>query len=76
MTGSFCSNSQLNNVKTALLIQTNKQTNKQIKQQQQQQQTQVPIEWQTDSRIGARSIMGSFGGAIACAKIFSLTQEQ
>ena len=31
-------------------------------------------EWQTGAKMGARSIMGSFGGAIARAKTFSLTQ--
>ena len=31
-------------------------------------------EWQTGAKMGARSIMGSFGGAIARAKAFSLTQ--
>ena len=31
-------------------------------------------EWQTGARMGARSIMGSFGGIIVCTKIFSLTQ--
>ena len=30
--------------------------------------------WQTGERIGSRSIMGSFGGALARAKTFSLTQ--
>ena len=31
-------------------------------------------EWQTGAKMGARSIMGSFGGEIARAKSFSLTQ--
>ena len=31
-------------------------------------------EWQTGVRMGSRSIMGSFGGAFARAKTFSLTQ--
>ena len=31
-------------------------------------------EWQTGAKMGVCSIMGSFGGAIACAKTFSLTQ--
>ena len=31
-------------------------------------------EWQTGTRMGSRSIMGSFGGAFARAKTFSLTQ--
>ena len=31
-------------------------------------------EWQTGARMGSRSIMGSFGGAFARAKTFSLTQ--
>ena len=33
-------------------------------------------EWQTGAKMGARSIMGSFGGAIARAKTFSLTQAK
>ena len=33
-------------------------------------------EWQTGAKMGTRSIMGSFGGAIARAKTFSLTQAK
>ena len=31
-------------------------------------------EWHTRARMGARLIMGSFGGIIVCIKIFSPTQ--
>ena len=31
-------------------------------------------EWQTGARMGSRSLMGSFGGAFAHTKTFSLTQ--
>ena len=37
--------------------------------------TNLRKEWQTGARMGACSIVGSFGGTIERTKIFSLTQE-